>query len=435
MRLRDRVTVTVEAGLRGVAAGAMTWDVSSWDDPASTWSGIEPTFVALDGWNVERVQTRRGRDRGNKRNPAGTATVALVFDTPMGNWSFRPTSPVRVGMEMRVSARARDLAGVPIGDTIPIYRGTIRDVQDGWIADRADPAKQLFRISCQLVDRFADLAAVNLPEQPLAGAGDTTDQRLARIMELANVPTAYLSAPHAGVVTHQSSNFARGLLDEAQVAIETETGDLSVDRSGNLAFREQLGGVLAHPREDDVQLTWANDGRAGALAPLSPVRTGQNLDDVVNRFSMARAGGVAYQAPAAIDEPTDSQLRYGLRTYQRFDLTSQTDAAVEYAADYWLAQQEERTQRIDQLIANVDPYMDDELLLAVLDVELRDRHLVAWTDGAQLLEGSLHVQGVSHDIGGDSWRIGVSLWAYAGEGLRTPTARWGSARWGIDSWS
>lgn len=433
MQLRERVAVTVEAGLRGVAAGAMTWDVSDWDDPASLWSGVEPTFIALDGWNVERVQTRRGRDRGNKRNPAGTATVALVYDSPSGRWSFRPTSPVRVGMEMRISCRPYSLDGSPLAESIPIYRGTIRDVQDGWIPDRADPSRQLFRIVCQLTDRFADLAAINLPEQPLAGAGDTTDERLERILGLAGISTFYLSAPHPGVVTHQSSNFARVLLDEAQVTVEGETGDLSVDRSGMIAFRERMGGATAHPREDDVQLTWANDGRVDAIAPMT-FRTGQNLDDVVNRVTRAKAGGVAYQAPDPVDEPTSSQLTYGLRTNQRMDLTVQNQVDVEYNADFWLAEQVERTQRVDKLVANVDPYMTDELLLQVLDVELRDKHFVSWSDGEAVLEGSLHVQGVDHDIRGDSWRIGVSLWAYADEGLSQAPARWGEGRWGVDVW-
>lgn len=434
-RLRDRVAVTVEAGLRGVEAGGGAWDVTNWDDPASTWSGVEPVWVPLDGWDVLEVRTSRGRDRATRRNPAGTASVRLGWTSPAGRWSFRPSSPVRVGMEMRVSCRAFSATGEPISDAIPIYRGAIRDVADGWIPNRADPAKQTFRITCQLTDRFADLAAVDLPEQALTGLGDTTDERIARILELANVPTFYLSAPFPGLVTHQSSNFARNLLDEAQVAVEGETGDLSVDRAGFIAFRERIPGPNAHPREDDTQLTWANDGRAGAIAPAE-FGTGQNLDDVINRVTRAKAGGVAYQAPDPADEPTSSQLQYGLRTNQRMDLTVQDQVDVEYAADYWLAEQEQRTQRIDRLSAIVNPDMADAQLLQLLDIELRDRHGVAWTDGEATLSGTVHVQGVQHVITGDRWSIGVNLWAYAGEGL-TPeldVLRWGVGRWGVNTW-
>lgn len=436
VRLHERVDVIVEAGLRGIAAGAGEWDGGTWDSPSSTWSGIEPTFVALDGWSILGVRTTRGRDRGNRRNSTGTAEIRLGWASPGGKWSFRPTAPISIGMEMRISCQPRALAdGTPLGDPIPIYRGSVRDISDGWEANRADPARQTFRVTCQLTDRFADLAAVDLPEQALDGLADTTDERIARVLALANISDYYLRAPHAGVVTHQSSNFARNLLDEAQVAVEGEVGDLAVDREGFFSFRERLTSGT-HPREDAVQLTWANDGRAGAIGPRE-FGTGTNLDDVVNRVTYAKAGGTAYQAPAAIDEPTDSQSAYGLRTFQRFDLTVQDDADVEFAADYWLSQLEGRTQRIDRLSVDVNPYMPDAELVAILDVDLRDKHFVGWTDGVDTLEGSLHVQGVTHQITGTKWTIGVQLWAYADEGLEpveAAVALWGTAVWNVDVW-
>lgn len=426
--LRDRVDVIVEAGLRGEAVGEMVWDVSEWDDVGSTWSGVEPTFVALDGWEILGVSTSRGRAAGNRRQPAGTATIELGWRSPAGKWSFRPTSPVALGQEMRVSCHARDVDGESISGIIPIYRGAIRRIQDGWIPDSSDVTRQRFRIQVSLTDRFADLAAVDLPEQSVIGLGDLTDERLARIFDLAAIPTYYLRAA-VGAVEHSSSNFARNLLDECQVTVESETGDLYVDRDGFVVFRERLG-TGAYDREDDVQLTWANDGDAGSIAPTA-FGTGQDLDDVVNQVSMARTGGTAYTAGGP---STDSALRYGLRTYQRFDLTCRYDADVEYCADFWLAQQQDRTQRIDQLGAQVNPEMPDAELLALLDIELRDRHLVRWTDGDAVLEGALHVQGVSHRISGSTWTIGVNLWAYAGDGLSQAPARWDSGIWSVDVW-
>lgn len=431
MRLRERVGVIVETGQRGVAVGDGVWDVTDWDDPASTWSDVEPTFVALDGWEVLSVQTKRGRKAGNRRHPAGTATVVLGWPSPAGKWSFRPTSPVALGMEIRVRVQPRDLTGELLGPILPIFRGAIRSLADGWTNDSADPDRQFFTITAQLTDRFADLAAVNLPEQALTGSGDTTSERIARIMDLASIPTYYLRGD-AGVVTHQSSNFARNLLDEAQVTAETETGDLYVDREGFLVVREQMPGG-AHDREDAALVAWANSGAAGTIPPTA-FGTGQDLDDVQNRITLARSGSTAIQEPDPVDEPTDSQLRYGLRTYQRFDLTAQDDADVAYSAAFWLAQQEERTQRVDQLQANVDPRMADDDLVALLDIELRDRHSISWTDGEATLEGDLHVQGVAHNIAGDRWTVQVDLWAFAGLGLAPAPARWGSARWGADVW-
>lgn len=429
MRLRDRVQIIVEAGYRGASVGAFQWDVSSWDS-GNTWQGVEPTFIALDGWTVTRVQTRRGRDRGHQRHSAGTATVELVYRTPAGAWSFKPNAPVQLGQEMRIRVQPFSLTGDALGAPLGIFRGAVRDVADDWTPAAPDRPGQL-RITASLTDRFGDLAAVDLPEQAVAaGLDDTTDARLRRILDLAHIDRYFLKAPAAGVVHHQSSTFARNLLDEAQVAVESETGDFYVDRDGFFAFRQREG-VGAHAREDVAQMTWSNTGAAGSVAPGGPFRTRQNLDDVVNQVSMARAGGVAYVAGGPT---TDSALRYGLRTYQRFDLTCRYDADVTYAADWRLAQLRARTERIEAVQANVNPNVADARLLDLLDVELRDRHDMRWSDdtGRDMI-GWLAVQGISHRIEADSWTVSVNLWAYAGAFVQEAKA-WGTAIWGTDVW-
>jgi hypothetical protein len=435
--LHDRVDVIVEAGYRSADAGTFTWDVSSWDSGAS-WSDFEPTWIRLDGWTVERVQTRRGRSAANRRHPAGTATVELVWTSPAGVWSFRPTSPVALGQEMRIRVQPRSLAGSSLGSPLPIYRGAIRKLADHWTPASTDhPAT--FRISCQLVDRMADLGAVNLPElgSPV-GLDDLTGARLSRILTMAGISTKYLRGPFdaslpAGAVHHQSGTFARNLLDEAQVAVESETGDFYVDRWGLFAFRQRRG-TGSYARENVAQLTWANDATVDAIAPAGEFGTGQDLDDVVNQVSMARAGGTAYVAGGP---STDSAIRYGLRTYQRFDLTCRYDADVTYCADYWLGELQGRTQRIEQISADVNPAMPDDRLVELLDIELGDKHGLSWTDydaGAPELEGSAHVQGVEHAITATSWTVGVNLWAYADEGLKQAPRAWGTAIWGTDVW-
>jgi hypothetical protein len=432
-RLRDRVQVIVEAGYRGAAVGGMTWDVSHWDTGA-TWSGLEPTWVELNGWTVESVRTQRGRQRANERHPAGTATVVLVYRTPRGAWSFRPTAPVALGQEMRVRARPRALVGGATLSTIPLFRGAIRQISDTWTPSSPDHPG-LFRLTCSLSDRFADLGAVNLPEQSSAlGLDDLTGARLARILGLAGVPTAYLRgrdglALPAGAVHHQSSTFARNLLDEFQVAIESETGDAWVDREGYIAFRERLG-TGSYARETTQQVAWSNDGTPGSIAP-GRFGTGQHLNDVVNQVSRSRVGGTAYTAGGP---SSDSALRYGLRTNQRFDLTCRNDPDVAYCADYWYDQLSDRTQRIDQLQARIDPNMADARLVDLLDVEIGDRHDITWTDYLATMTGTVHVQGVSHTIDADSWLLGVDLWAYAGEGLTAAPDRWGSSYWGTAIW-
>jgi len=425
VRLHERVDVVVESGARGESVGEFVWDVSEWDDPAATWSGLEPTWIAIDGWEVLAVNTQRGRAQANRRHPSGTAAIRLGFRTAAGAWSYRPTSPIQLGQEMRVLVRPRDQAGVAISDLIPIYRGAVRRIADGWT-----PGRDLFTLDCSLTDRLADLGAVDLPEQATAeGLGDTTDARLTRILGKAGINDYYLRAA-TGAVEHASSTFARNLLDEAQVSVESETGDMYVDREGFIYFRERLG-TGTYPRESSSQLTWANDGDPDAIAPTG-FSTGVDLDDVVNQVSMARTGGTAYVAGGP---STESALRYGLRTYQRFDLTCRFDADVEYCADFWLAELQERTQRFDAIAVNVDPNMADDRLLELCDVEIGDMQTVRWTDGDQTMAGTAHVQGVAHQIEGARWTVTVNLWPYVDEGLEPISgAQWDNAQWDVSQW-
>jgi hypothetical protein len=427
---RDRIEIHVELGLRGLAAGQMVWDTSLWDAPTSTWSGLEPDFVELDGCELESLATQRGRKDGKSRNSTGTAEAVLVWRAPGGRWSFRPTSPVDLGQELRI--RASVLGGGAA--EIPLYRGTVRKIIDEW-----QPSSPAFRVRAQCVDRMADLASVDLPERPVEGSGDTTSQRLLRILALAEIAALFAnigtSADTTGAATHQSSNFARNLLDEAMSTVESDAGtDLLVDRSGIFTLRRPewwLEGSTVHPRWNTRRATWSNTD------PTEPYTfcptgfgTGQDLDDIQNRVSMARSGG-----SAITQENAPSILRYGLRTFQRFDLTCQTDAQVTAAVELRLDQLSERTNRIDDVATELDPSWTASELERWLDTELGDQHAIRWDDGGGAMLGTFHVQGVRHRITGTRWEQTLSLWAYAGLGLEPVLeSLWNTGVWGEATW-
>lgn len=413
---RKRVEVIVELGLRGEAAGSFQWDASSWD-AGSGWSGLEPTFVALDPSEVQAVQTSRGRRSGADRHKTGTASVTLVWEAPGGHWIFRPESVARLGQELRIRAR---LDGA--SELLPIYRGSIRDIKDEWDPDGP------YRITLGLSDRKADLAAVDLPERPVEGLGDTTDGRLTRILGLAGI-SSYYERFGASSVEHGSSNFARNLLDEAEVSVEGEPGSFYVDREGFYVFRPR-GWYLVDPRSTDVQLVWTNLLGDPEAASPDGFSTAMSLQDLVNQVSMSRAGGTAYTA----GPDTDSALTYGLRTYQRFDLTLRFDADVAYAADDRLAQLKDRRQRVEALSLELNPQAPTEALRRALDMELGDLHQILWdtgTEGADPFSEAYHVQGIQHRISMDSWSVQADLWHYVGVTLG---ATWGSAIWGSSEW-
>ncbi len=421
----------MELGLRGTAAGEMEWDVSSWDVAGSTWSGLEPTWAALDGCEVEQATIERGRDRALARNRAGTAEVGLVWREPGDRWSFRPTSPVELGQEIRLRA------SVDGAQAIPLYRGTVRRIRDGWDADTGE-----FRITLQTVDRLADLAAVDLPERPVEGLADLTHARINRILALAGIDLYFahvgVDADSSGDVPHASSNFARNLLDEAMVAVESDAGaDLLVDRDGLITLRRGEwwlpAGASVHPRWNVTRATWTNKEELLGDDTFAPVAfaTGQDLDDVRNQVSMARGGGSAITL-----SDSNSVLRYGLRTYQRFDLTCQLDVDVTAVAALYLAELKDRTDRVDALEATLDPRASTAALARWIDLELGDRHAIRWADGAGELQGTFHLFGIRHSLTATDWNIRLDLWAYSALGMEPPIlSTWGAgSSWGSSTW-
>lgn len=428
-RWRDRVELIAEVGIRGTTTGDMVWDVSEWDE--AVWSGLEPAWEALPGSEVEAFSLDRGRRSMLQRNSAGTASIGLVWrDARGGRWSFRDESPLRMGDELRVRAV------VDGGSSIPIYRGIVRRVRDGW-------SKSQFRLTAALVDRLADLGNVDLPEISPIGLGDLTHERILRILEMAHIDPGYAvmgtGFDDSGVVEHASSNFARNLLDEAMVTTESEAGaDLFVDRDGRIVFRraqwwKEIPGEDPHPRWNATRATWSNEelGDPFTYAPLEPggFGSGSDLDDLRNHVSAARTGGSAITA-----EDTDSQARYGLRTHQRFDLTCRYDADVTDWAALYLAELAARTQRIDAVASELDPRLSSSDLERYVDLELGDRHDIEWNDGEDLFGGTFHVLGIRLRVDPDHWRSEVDLWGFAGFGLVPAGARWGTAIWGTDTW-
>jgi hypothetical protein len=431
---RDRLELVAEVGLRGTAAGDMVWDVSSWD--AGGWSGLEPEWVTLAGSEIEAMAVGRGRQSGLARNTAGTSSVGLVWRTSKGGrWSFRPESPIKVGSELRIRAIVDGRA------SIPVYRGTVRRVQDRF-------ARDAFRLSAELIDRLADLGAVDLPESDTAaGLGDLTHERVLRILDLAAIDREYASMgtsfDDSGTVAHASSTFARNLLDEAMVTTESEAGaDLLVDREGLITLRRSAWWKVAeghapNARWNVTRATWANVGtsRPHVFDVLAPggFDTGSDLDDVRNHISAARGGGSAI----TLEDP-DSILRYGMRTFQRFDLTCRDDPPVQAFAQFHLDELSERTERINALAAELDPARSSDDLERWVDVELGDRHEIEWDDGDGLARGIFHVHGIRWRVDPEHCRLELDLWAYAGFGLAPAPpgeAAWGAALWSSDRWS
>lgn len=123
---------------------------------------------------------------------------------------------------------------------------------------------------------------------------------------------------------------------------------------------------------------------------------------VENDVQLARTGGSAQQA-----QDINSQIRYGRRSYQFFDLINNTDTDVAFLAARRLASNRDLRRRIESvtLAANADPDNDDlNRLFYTLQigdlVSVKVQTLHGWS-----FEGLGHVFGIKHRITPDDWEV------------------------------
>ena len=418
------VEVEVAWGARGHAAsGDAVWDDGLWDNaPTDLWSGIDPTWAVLDDCLIGSLDIQRGRSKATERYSAGTATITLLAKGTgqAGLWSWLRAQPT-IGDELRI--RARLLGG---GEWWPLFRGTIRALTDTFeISGR-------LAVTVNLTDALADIAAVDLPElDPPVGAGERTDQRITRVLQAAMFPLERARLD-VGVVACQATNLARNLLDEAQVTAESEIGDLWCDAAGVIVFRNRQW-WRTDPRATAPQVSFGNTGDPDHCP--ATFTTALDLADLENQVSMARAGGTAITVSDAT-----SIARYGLHTHTRFDLVCADDDDVYTAAAFRLAENRQRTRRIDTLTVNPEAAIQAghpvaDAWAAVLEVQLGDGCQVDWLAGGATEPESLfmHVQGWTHTVtASGEWVTEYQVWdriAY------TPAAGWDIAVWGTDVWA
>jgi len=418
----EHLEVEVRWGARGVAAGgAGAWDLDVWDGPG-TWSGWEPSWAVLDDCWISNLTVTRGRAKATERFSAGTLSMTLVAAQRDQSriWSWLLDQPT-IGDELSIRARVRDG-----GDWWPLFRGSITALSDGFELDGR------LAVSVAGIDAMAEIAAVDLPEvDPPVGAGERSDQRISRILDLIGFPVERRRLD-VGVVTVQSTNLARNLLDEAQVTAESEVGDLWVDAEGMVIFRNRQW-WLTDPRTTSSRVTYSNVPGSGHCPAV--FRTALDLSDLENRVSMARAGGTAL---TVIDHA--SRARFGLRTFTRFDLVCEFDVDVQIAASARLAENRQRTRRVEQLSVKPEAAVIVGVPAAVawgpvLDLRLGDAATVEWLAGGADEPDSrlMHVQGWTHTIdAAGGWVTDLQVWDRPGY---TPVSGWDIALWDGSEWA
>jgi hypothetical protein len=381
------VELTVELGV-GTQTSHGTlglWDQAAWDNSMSgTWSGIEPSWLPVDPCRLLDVSTTRGRDRWIDRFGASSASFSLQDPDGRLSWDSQDDDDmlvVRPGREVRVTARL-----VSSGETFPVWRGWVETIEDEFVPGQVPAAK----FTAQ--DSYASLAHINFLEQDPVGAGETSNARIHRLLDLAEWPAAWRDVD-AGRTTVQGTNLARAVADDLGITADSEGGAVYADMDGRIAFRNR-DWLRTNPASTSLQATV---GGADQDVCAASFETTRNADDIVNDVQVARATGTVQQFldPASIST-------YRRRTYQRTDYVCDNDDQVAVLGRRILGARATGQVRIPKVtITPTDSPADWRFVLTV-DYGWRLEVHYPTTDGTDWTRTVL-VQGITHNITPAGW--------------------------------
>lgn len=352
-----------------------------------TWTNV--TSVGKRG-----ISTKRGSDRVVSpviQYEAGTATCYLDntdrrfdptnIDGPHGTGARSKVTPMK---PLRIRA-------VWNSTTYDIFRGFV----DQWNVDHIADVHSEATVTA--TDGFKVLRNRKRPALAPVGAGENAGARVSRILDSAGWPTADRVIA-TGNSTLQATTLEGEALAELQAVAETEIGELYIDASGRVVFRNRQA-VILESRSNSVQATFGTGGT------FTPAVAKLVTDDATfyNEIRAQRDGGVEQVAGDAA-----SQAEFLVKTFPASGLLLEDDTAVAGYASWILYVSKEPEVRFDaiEIHAHADP---TTLFPQVLGREIGDRIRIIRqpSGGGAPIQRDVFIRGISHVTDGARW---ITTW-------------------------
>lgn len=228
-------------------------------------------------------------------------------------------------------------------------------------------------------------------EQSSQGEGEPTGRRIERVLDNASWPSDQRDLD-TGNLTVKATTLAPPAWTEIVLTSDTELGEVYFNGVGQIVFREQRA-IMTETRSTVPQ----GEFSTGGTLPYADLTVSTDDTNLANLVKIARDGGTEQTA-----SDVTSQLRYLKRSFERSDLTMQTDAVALAYAQYVLYLLKDVELRFESLTIN--PNRDPAFLYPqVLARELGDRITVRWRPpgGAEIVRDCF-IRGIAHqmDVGG-----------------------------------
>jgi hypothetical protein len=250
---------------------------------------------------------------------AEAATCVVTLSDPGGIYDpLNPVPPFSYG------GRSRLTPGVPVyafAEVVVDDAGTVESYDvftgtaDSWAEDWT-PRPSGRQAKLVATDETKRWARYDEPEQPPAGNGDTTEQRVQRLVDFYGWPGVVDPAP-ASTVTLQSTTLAQSGWELLNRTLDDEMGYVHFTRSGHLRWTNRAAWIAITP---PVVALGCGEGLHDVLTDATPSTADAQQR---NRIHCARSGGSEQlaQSLASIE-------RYGRYDYSRDDLGLADDAQV-----------------------------------------------------------------------------------------------------------
>ena len=348
-----------------------------------------------DDWTDISIFVRSGgtaRTSSRTQSPVvqyqpGTATLVLKN----GDARFSPENLagpyVSAGVtQIRPMVPAR-IRAYWAGTVYPLWQG----FADSWQVSGDNRGPRYEEMTFSGTDAFKVLSGITIPTSGPVGANEDTGARITRIL---NTAGWYTDAPKRSISIGDTLLQATTMGDTAmalmQLAADTELGELFIDETGAVFFRNRLG-VLTDTRSNTSQATFSD------IAGLPYAAVGRADDDtqLCNDAQITREGGVMQEATDAA-----SEARFIFpRTYAASGLLHTGDADALLYAQFIVYLSKGAETRFDTLTIN--PQRDpDGLWPQVLGRKIGDRITVSRTPPgmASAISRDCFIRGIAHDF-------------------------------------
>lgn len=442
----------------GADAGSGLWDVGLWD--VAEWAALEWNDITA---NLRGVTWNRGASNsegGYPRPDVGTATLEFDnTDFQYSSWNQRSVNyfGFATGALIRFATFKNDaitehtFTGITNTvrtwtDWYPLFTGIVEE----WTDIVTTEGER--RAIVVLAETTSMLSRIDRTEVSPVGSGEMLLTRMARLLNDAvwkyglSYEAASLTAPMT--YTLQATNLSANRLSEVYLTADSTLCSAYSDVDGTLLLR----GIFAD--STDPTLFLSSETGEGKTEYTEEISFSNNADRVINDVSLTQVGSINHIDSTSGSYPSPlstgallSQENFGIKSYNRTDLISNTLAALTDLA----------TALLDFTGVNVDyagidntfafrtihpgPFaifdeQDIQRTVTLFDVVEAEYYPVE--DYRIFLKGK--ITSITHNIIPLPGRI-----AWSTEYLMTmntilfdtdPTGdRWGSSQWGIATWN